>query len=139
MPWRLRYKDRRTEWAVATYTFGFGVVLSGPSASMTSPSWATLLRFMSEGNWGVLFILVGGIHMLALGINGAAWWTPLVRSVTAGINLLAYATILGGIFVENSVSPGVPTYGLICWLLKDILSRASRDAFVVLGARHGTT
>ncbi len=137
MPWRLKYKERQTEWAVATYTTVYGLVLSSETASMTSPSFATLLQLLPEQAWAVLFITVGGVHMLALAVNGAGAWTPYARSVTASLNLLAYASIVAGIWAENPVSPGVPTYSFVCWLLIGILSRASRDCFVRLGYQNG--
>lgn len=139
MVWRFRFKDRSTEWWVASYSFLYGLVLSLPPVSMGSPSFRTLLAVMPEAAWGTLFLVIGSAHMIALAVNGAGWWTPYARSLAASVNLFAYALIAWGIAVENPASPGVPTYGfLVCGTLGITLFRAARDCFLSHGTRrHG--
>jgi hypothetical protein len=84
--------SRRLEIFIAGMSFFFGCWLLMPAVSMRTAAYAGLLRLMSEGHWGAMFLLNGLNHALALAINGARWWSPIVRWVasfsTMGLGIL---------------------------------------------------
>lgn len=132
MVWRLRFKDRVMEWHVAAYTCVFGVWLSGPGDALNPVTLRVILELIPEAKWAAAFTLIGTVHLVALAINGAAWWTPITRTLAAIFNLFAYVFLTAGIYLATPGSSGVPTYGfLVSTMLVTIIFRASRDAFLV--------
>ena len=129
MTWRIRYKDRAVEWHVAFATLAFGLGVASPEFVLSrSLDW--LHRVMPETAWGWCFAIIGAVHLVALAINGARWWTPLARTAMAALNLLAYAILTVGFWVDVPTSTGVLTYGtLVVPMLATTLYRAARDAF----------
>lgn len=120
MEGRLHYKDRRLEWSLAAGTFGFGVWLADGARSMDSDAYLVLRSWLYESDWAILFIVTGALHMVALGINGRAWWTPFVRSTVTAINALVYASFATGFWIIDTSSTAVfmyswaSTQALIC-------------------------
>lgn len=132
MVWRLRFKDRVLEWHVAAYTCLFGVWLSGPGEAFNPITLRILLDLVPEAKWAAAFTIIGTVHLVALAINGAAWWTPITRTVAAIFNLFAYVFLTAGIFLAAPDSSGVATYGFfVVPTLVTVIFRASRDAFLV--------
>ncbi len=132
MVWRLRFKDRVLEWHVAAYTLLFGVWLSGAGDALNPTTLRLILDLVPEAQWAVAFTAIGAVHMVALGINGAAWWTPITRTLAAVFNLFAYVFLTAGIFLAAPGSSGVATYGFfVVPTLVTVIFRASRDAFLV--------
>ena len=137
MDGRLHYKDRRLEWSLAAGTFGFGVWLADGARSMDSDAYLVLRSWLYESDWAILFIVTGALHMVALGINGRAWWTPFVRSTVTAINALVYASFATGFWIIDTSSTAVfmyswaSTQALICiyGAVKDVTRvwRAWRD------------
>ncbi|MGI3169975.1 hypothetical protein ACRARG_12520 [Pseudooceanicola sp. C21-150M6] len=129
MPWRIRYKDRALEWHVAFATLAFGIGVASPEFIL-SKSLDWMHRVMGEVAWGYVFAAIGAVHLLALAINGARWWTPLARTVMAALNLAAYSFLTIGFWVDAPTSTGVLTYGFFMVpCLGTTLFRAARDAF----------
>lgn len=131
MAWRIRIKDRALEWHVAAYTMFFGLWLSGPEQSLNPVTLRAVLDMVPESVWAIIFALVGAIHLVALAINGSAWWTPFVRTAAAGLNLFAYVLLAFAIWSSTPWSSGVPTYTFIAASLVTILFRAMRECFLL--------
>ncbi len=134
MVWRIRLKDRVLEWHVAVYTLLFGLWLSKDGDALNPLTLRLVLDLIPEATWAMAFTLIGAVHVIALGINGAAWWTPITRTVAACFNLLAYAVLSVSIFMAAPESSAVPTYGFfVVPTLVTVIFRAARDAFLVRG------
>lgn len=104
--WRLR----RLEWCVAIFTAGYGMFLGAAPASMDSPAYAYLLKWMLEARWGDIFLVVGLSCFCALVINGHAPWTPFVRFITSCLNLLLYLLFAYGFHQVDPWSTAVYVY-----------------------------
>lgn len=137
MVWRIRLKDRVLEWHVACYTAIFGLWLSAPADSLNPQTLRLILDLVPEGTWALVFALTGTAHLMALAINGAAWWTPHVRAAAASFNFLAYATLAYSIWLASAWSTGVPTYCFVSTLLATVIFRAFRDVFLSRRAENG--
>lgn len=104
------FERRRLECFFAAVTFGFGVWLLMPAASMNTDAFRQLLRMMEEQLWGAMFLLNGLIHALALAINGKRWWSPLVRWVASFFTASLYLVMVAGFYQSGWASTAVYTY-----------------------------
>lgn len=134
MDGRLHYKDRRLEWSLAAGTFGFGVWLADGARSMDSEAYLVLRSWLYESDWAILFILTGALHMVALGINGRAWWTPFVRSTVTAINALVYASFATGFWMIDTSSTAVFMYSWASTQALICVYGAVKDVYRVWGA-----
>lgn len=132
------HKDRRLEWWLAAMTFGFGIWLADGAYSMDSAAYNILRTWMVESDWAILFVVTGAMHLIALGINGRAWWTPFVRVfVTAG-NSLVYISFAAGFWSIDSQSTAVWIYSSLCVAALICIYGAVKDVCHVWGAwRNG--
>lgn len=103
------YHNRKLEWSVATYTLAFGLFLMLPQRSM-SASFLDLKGYMSEPFWGLLYGMIGLLHLIALHINGRAAWTPFVRVIAAAISSQVFLATSVSIAAVNPFSTGAFTY-----------------------------
>jgi|GEM_PF-1206164 len=110
MDGRIYHKDRRLEWSLAAGTFGFGIWLADGSRSMDSDAYIVLRSWLYESDWALLFLITGALHMVALGINGRAWWTPFIRSGVTAVNALVYASFATGFWLMDASSTAVFMY-----------------------------
>ena len=104
MDGQIYHKDRRLEWSLAAGTFGFGIWLADGSRSMDSDAYIVLRSWLYESDCALLFLITGALHMVALGINGRAWWTPFMRSGVTAINALVYASFATGFWLMDASS-----------------------------------
>lgn len=125
----VRVTGREIEWMLAFGTIGFGVWLIAPMTSMDGAAFVALRRSMTEGQWGAFFVVTGLIHAAALLINGAAWWTPIVRMVCSGLTAYVYISFAVGFFMVDRSTTAVFTYlyfpGGMAWMS---VYRAARDS-----------
>lgn len=136
MPWGFRYKDRLLEWLFSTYTFGFGLWLAKPGEALNPVTLQVVLDMIPEHTWALLFILIGFVHVLSLAINGAAWWTPFARCISASFNFVVYLVLTYSIWLGVPDSSGVFTYGYLVEVgLGIIIFRSARDCFVATEGR----
>ena len=78
--------------------------------SMDSDAYIVLRSWLYESDWALLFLITGALHMVALGINGRAWWTPFIRSAVTAINALVYASFATGFWLMDASSTAVFMY-----------------------------
>jgi len=94
-----RQATRALEWFLAKIDMIYGFLLILPvtlvGSAMTGTLYAHLLMILPEHVWGTLFLLKGGFHALALWVNGRAFWTPWIRSVSCAISASFWAVIFG--------------------------------------------
>ena len=107
------FERRKLEVFFAVLTAGFGVWLLFPSVAMGSPGLADVRGIMSEAKWGWLFLTVGLAHCVWLAVNGARWWSPLVRFWAAYAAGGIYAVWCVNIAAYDPSSTGVFTYGML--------------------------
>jgi len=108
------HKDRRLEWSLAAGTFGFGIWLADGGRAMDSDAYIVLRSWLMESDWAILFIITGAMHLVALGINGRAWWTPFVRATVTAANALIYASFATGFWLMDANSTAVFMYSWAC-------------------------
>ena len=128
---RIRIKNRRMEWSVAGYTALLGIRLISNPEALNPETFAAALEFLPEPTWGLIFCLVGFVHLAALAINGLAWWTPFVRASSAAVNLMAYAFLVAGVYETDPDAAAIVTYGFVVWCLLIVVFLALRDCFLM--------
>lgn len=102
IPWFTRYKDRKLEWLLAFYTLWFGLGVSLPPHSMSSPSFEGALAMAPEWAWGLVYTVVGVAHIVSLHINGrGGWWTPFARLFAIFLNSEIFLALTFGLVPSN--------------------------------------
>lgn len=114
-PWFTRYKDRKLEWLLAFYTLWFGLWVSLPPHSMSGPSFEEALAIAPEWIWGVVYSLVGVVHIISLHVNGRGWWTPFARLFALFLNSQVFLALTIGLAQQNPWGTGVGNYVFIAF------------------------
>ena len=115
------FERRKLEVFLATLTAGFGVWLLFPSVAMRSPGLQPALAMMGEESWGALFLTNGLAHCAWLIVNGARWWSPIIRFWAAFGSASLYLIWAASISSHDPASTGVFTYATLsagavaCW------------------------
>ncbi len=104
------FERRKLEVFFAVLTAGFGVWLLFPSVAMGSPALIHVLHIASEGWWGAMFLAIGFAHFVWLAVNGARWWSPILRFWAAFGSSSLYLSWATGIAAYSPFSTGVFTY-----------------------------
>jgi len=101
---------RKLEMFFAMLTTGFGAWLLFPSEAMGSPALRHVAMMASETSWGGLFLSNGLTHCAWLAVNGARWWSPIVRFWAAFGSASLYVAWAVGISTYDPAATGVYTY-----------------------------
>lgn len=130
------FERRKLEVFFAMLTAGFGVWLLFPSDAMWSPALVHAKGMASEAAWGGLFLSNGFAHCVWLAVNGARWWSPIVRYFAALGSAILYATWAGAFFAYNPSSTAVYTYSALCCGAVFCCVFAWRDALTAMRLRR---
>lgn len=74
---RQTFRERLPEWIMACITFAWGCgawwdsISDVARHSFDSPFYGPLLRIMSQHDWGIYALVVGGVRLVCLYINGS--------------------------------------------------------------------
>lgn len=116
------YSLRKIELWFSIQGLGFGLWIAMPTTAFPSDAYSVLLHWLSEDQWGDLFLSVSAAHLTSILVNGRRWWTPLARAGMSLISTLTYAMLAAGFWAQNPNSTAVYTYGvamvgagLMCW------------------------
>lgn len=104
---------RKLEVFFAMTTAGFGLWLLFPSEAMRSPALQHVLHMASEASWGGLFLTNGVANCAWLAVNGARWWSPIVRFWAAFGSGSLYLIWAASIAAFDPASTGVFTYSAL--------------------------
>ena len=107
------FERRRLEVFFAMMTAWFGLWLLRPVVTMDTPGLQHLVATVPEAGWGGLFLTNGLAHCAWLAVNGARWWSPLVRFWAAFGSACLYAIWSFGIFTYDPHGTGVYTYAAL--------------------------
>ena len=107
------YERRKLEVFFAVLTSGFGLWLLFPAEAMGSPALRHLIWMARETAWGGMFLSMGLAHCVWLAVNGARWWSPLLRFWAAFGSGCLYFVWASAIIAYDPVSTGVFTYGAL--------------------------
>lgn len=101
---------RKLEVFFAMLTTGFGAWLLFPSTAMTSPALIHARDMATEAAWGGMFLTNGLAHCVWLAVNGARWWSPIVRLGAAFGSGSLYLIWAASIAAHDPAATGVYTY-----------------------------
>ena len=109
---------RFTEWVFTAIAACFAETLIGPGDTFdSSPSYAFMARLADENTWGLVIGAVALLRLSALVANGtfrpSRRWSPLVRSVCAGLSGGVWFCLAAGMCVSNVTATGWKTYGIL--------------------------
>lgn len=102
---------RKLEVFLACLTTGFGLWLLFPSTAMRSAALVHLTGMAEELWWGAMFLSNGVMHCAWLAVNGARWWSPIVRFWAAFGSASLYLIWCAGFATYDPTATGVYTYG----------------------------
>jgi hypothetical protein len=128
---------RKLEVFFAMVTAGFGLWLLFPSQAMVSPALGGLLRMTPEAAWGGMFLTNGLMHCAWLAVNGARWWSPIVRFGAAFNSFSLYLIWSASIRQYDPASTGVFTYASLSAGALACCVFAWRDALTSVRVRRG--
>ena len=130
---------RAPEWWTAGLLVQLGWVFhTAPTLFQSSPTFSVIARWAVEATWGDLCLTIGGLHVLALVINGTFprfRWSPHVRAATSLLACGMWFLIALGIHLSGTGPTGVRVYGMIFLLEAWNCVRACIDTGTVEGAR----
>ncbi len=127
---------RKLEVFFAMCTAGFGMFLLLPMASLDLPSAHHLRSMASEAAWGGMFLTNGLMHCVWLAVNGARWWSPIVRYFAAMGSAIIYATWAAAFYDYDPASTGVFTYSALSVGAAFCCVFAWRDALTSVRLHH---
>lgn len=110
MAFHATIERRKLEVFLAAMTAGFGLFLLLPSEAMASAGLAHLRHLASEAAWGGLFLTIGLAHCVWLAVNGARWWSPILRFWASFGSACLYLIWAAAIAQHDSASTAVYTY-----------------------------
>lgn len=123
------FLERLAEWTFAAILCSWGLMLLRPEDSFSlSIAMDPLSRVASETAWGYYCMLVGGLRLAALFING--WMVPhtyVIRSMCSFLSVLAWLTISMGLVASGAATTGLAVYPWICLAEVVCLYRTGRD------------
>lgn len=135
------FRLRVAEWFTTALLLQFGLILFGPGDVFPhSPNLSVMAQWASEETWGALCLGVGGVHLLALTINGtfpAFPFSPHVRAAASFLACFLWFQITLAIFMSGIGGTGLGTYRLVLALEIWNFVRASLDAGRAEGRRVG--
>ena len=132
----VRFRNRNLEWWLAATTAGLGMFIGLGDSSMSSPAYQQLLSWFSEEMWATFFTLTGVLHLIALAINGQAWWTPLVRSVMSAVNGTVFTLFAAGFYALNPDTTAVFSYSAFAVAAFVCFYKAAKDSVQALESRR---
>ena len=130
------FERRKLEVFFAMLTAGFGYWLLFPSTAMGSAALRHLTSMASEGLWGGMFLVNGLSHCVWLAVNGARWWSPIVRFGAAFGSSSLYLIWCAGFAAYDPGATGVYTYGALAAGAGACCVFAWRDALSVVRMRR---
>lgn len=104
---------RKLEIFFAVLTAGFGLWLLFPSVAMDAPALTHVRGMASEAAWGGMFLTNGLAHCVWLAVNGARWWSPIIRFWAAFGSASLYLIWCAGFATYDPGNTGVYTYGCL--------------------------
>ena len=110
MTFRTICERRKLEIFLAAMTTGFGAWLLFPSDAMRSPALTHARDLADEAAWGAMFLTAGLAHCAWLAVNGARWWSPILRFWASFGSACLYLIWAASIAAFDPASTGVFTY-----------------------------
>ena len=132
------FEHRRLEVFLATATGGFGMFLLLPMVSMGTEAFRIITADVGEPAWGVVFLLNGTAHGLALAVNGPRWWSPLIRCWASLYAMALYAVLAIGFWAASPTTTAVWTYGCLSFGSGIAVFWAWRDADKAVHVHYAT-
>ena len=125
------FKLRVSEWFATALLIQFGLILYGPEQVFPhAPNFAVLATWASEQTWGLICLILGGIHWAALTINGTFprfKYSPHVRAISSFLACYLWFQITLGIAMSGQGGTGLGTYRLVLLLELWNFIRACQD------------
>ncbi|TVQ56728.1 MAG: hypothetical protein EA355_06095 [Rhodobacteraceae bacterium] len=106
-----RRADRPLEWFLAGFSAVWGGSALFTSGLFSLAPYLQMLDRLTTVQWAAISMALGAVHMIALLVNGTAWWTPILRLVTTSANAGFFAWIAAILFYSPDVGPAAMTYG----------------------------
>jgi len=112
--------ERALEWVLAFNMVWWGWKLTDPATQWSNAAaWSFMLSFWSEEAWGWLCVIIGGLRITALIINGTfanTWYSaasPWVRALTAGTGAIVWFMVVLSVTAANTSGAGIYQLPLI--------------------------
>jgi hypothetical protein len=115
------FRERMPEWVQSGGMLGWALlVLVSTNLFVNQEFFHPLLSIMSQQNWGILALLVGGLRLIFLVINGA--WRPSahIRAIGCGLGAILWGSLLVSALSLNWLTATSAIYAML--LTSDLIS-----------------
>jgi hypothetical protein len=137
------FRIRVSEWALATATLLWGSILLGPSDTFgSSKAYTAMASLAGENIWGMGAVIIGGLRLTALLINGSfgeTWYgtfSPHIRAICSFANCFLWFEIIIGLMGSNIIVLGFAIYPVMLFLDIWNVMQATTDAALTDKARR---
>lgn len=114
------FHSRLGEWIATGWLIQFGWILyMPPDVFATSPNLAVMAQVATEQTWGAICLVIGGLHLAALSINGTFprfRWSPHIRAASSLVGFFLWFQIVLAIWQSGVGGTGLGTYRLLLLL-----------------------
>lgn len=135
------FRYRLSEWVFASILFSWGWTLLLPYPTFSLPSMGGLAAIAPENVWGLTCLIIGGVRISVLAINGAWVRSTHGRAVMAFVSCFVWCQISLGLISSGVVAPGGGVYVIL--LAADVFNtfKAASEAREIddLRRRNGNT
>lgn len=121
------FRERQMEWALAAMSTGWGAILMSSPTSFSRPFYAPLHRMFSAETWGWGIFGAGLLGLVTLFINGAWKRTPLLRQISSGTRMMAWAGLFFGCLSVEWQTPAAAIYAGLLFMESMAMSNATAD------------
>lgn len=104
------FRFRLSEWMLAGCMLSWGWILLLPYPTFDLPTFKGMAAIAPEDTWGVACLILGGLRIAVLAINGAWIRSTHGRTVTAFLSCFVWCQIDIGLFNSGAVTPGNGIY-----------------------------
>lgn len=137
------FPGRASEWALGFMIFNWSVVLTlNPDLFAQGRSYRELARWADQDTWAAACLVIGGVRLLVLAVNGAWRRSPHARAAAAFVSCFFWFQITLGLLGAGTGGTGLAVYPVL--FLLDVfnairaIGEAGRSDRIYGRARHGT-
>jgi len=103
------FRTRAIEWMLALVTLLWGIILLSPGTQFNSAAYRELSAWADETVWGWFCLILGLARLLALFVNGALRYSPIIRSSIAGVSFNFWIAVSLG-FWDGGATTALAVY-----------------------------
>lgn len=137
---QMTFRQRAAEWGIAAGLFTWGALAIGSTDLFKRPYYIPLAQWGTQFHVSLIAMIIGGVHIVALGVNGLWRPTARYRAACCSLETIFYAFMLLGSTAVDWRAPGAAFHGMLMILSLFSAWWAASDYYKPgYGQRSGST